>query len=46
MRRVMVVEDTELIRMVIRDTLVKYGYEVVAEASDGEEAIKTYSKIN
>jgi two-component system chemotaxis response regulator CheY len=45
MTSVMIVDDTELIRMVIRDVLVKCGYEVVAEAADGEEAIQTYRQI-
>ncbi len=45
MTRVMIVDDTEFMRMVIRDTLIKHGYEVVAEAADGEEAIQTYLKI-
>jgi two-component system chemotaxis response regulator CheY len=45
MTRVMIVDDTELVRMVIRDTLVKYGYEVVAEAADGQEAIQKYGQI-
>lgn len=45
MTRVMIVDDTEFMRMVIRDTLIKYGYEVVAEAADGEEAIQTYLQI-
>jgi two-component system chemotaxis response regulator CheY len=45
MTRVLIVDDTELMRMVIRDILVKYGYEVVAEAADGEEAVQTYRQV-
>ncbi len=45
MTRVMIVDDTEFMRMVIRDTLIENGHEVVAEAADGEEAIQTYLQI-
>lgn len=38
-RRVLVVEDESLIRMDIVETLREHGFEVVAEAGDGEEAI-------
>lgn len=39
MARVMIVDDTELMRIVIKDILLKYGHEVVAEACNGEETI-------
>ena len=39
MARVMIVDDAEFMRMVIKDTLLKHGHEVVAEMADGEEAI-------
>ncbi len=45
MARVMIVDDAELMRMVIKDTLLKHGYEVVAEVGDGEEAIQTYLEV-
>jgi two-component system, chemotaxis family, chemotaxis protein CheY len=45
MTRVMIVDDAEFMRMIIRDTLIKHGHEVVAEVADGEEAIQTYLKI-
>jgi response regulator NasT len=38
-RRVLVAEDESLIRMDIVETLREHGFEVVAEAGDGEEAI-------
>lgn len=37
--RVVVAEDEPLIRLDLRETLVEEGYEVVAEAADGQEAI-------
>ncbi|WP_292380196.1 response regulator [Methanosarcina sp. UBA289] len=45
MARVMIVDDAEFMRMVIKDTLLKHGHEVVAEVGDGEEAIQTYLEI-
>ena len=38
-RRVVVAEDESLIRMDIVETLRDHGFDVVAEAADGEEAI-------
>ncbi len=38
-RRVLVAEDESLIRMDIVETLREHGFEVIAEAGDGEEAI-------
>ena len=38
-RRVLVAEDETLIRLDIVETLTEAGYEVVAEAANGEEAV-------
>lgn len=45
MARVMIVEDAEFMRMVVRDTLLKHGHEVVAEVADGDDAFQTYLDI-
>jgi two-component system chemotaxis response regulator CheY len=45
MARVMIVEDAEFMRMIIRDILLIHGHEVVAEVGDGEEAIQTYLEV-
>ncbi|AYK13904.1 MAG: response regulator [Methanosarcina flavescens] len=45
MARVMIVDDAEFMRMVIKDTLLKHGHEVVAEVGDGEEAIQKYLEV-
>jgi two-component system, chemotaxis family, chemotaxis protein CheY len=45
MARVMIVEDAEFMRMIIRDILLIHGHEVVAEVGDGEEAIQTYFEV-
>ena len=38
----MIVDDAAFMRMMIKDILVKNGYEVVAEASDGQDAVEKY----
>ena len=45
MARVMIVDDAELMRMIIRDILLMHGHEVVAEVSDGDEAIQMYLEV-
>jgi response regulator NasT len=39
-RRVLVVEDEALIRLDIVETLRDFGFEVIGEAADGEEAVE------
>jgi len=43
--RILVAEDETLIRMDLVEMLGEAGYEVVAEASNGEEAVKLASEI-
>src|SRR3982751_720898 len=38
--RVLIAEDETIIRLDLRDLLVRAGYEVCAEARDGEEAVE------
>lgn len=45
MTGVMIVEDTEFMKTVIRDILIKYGYELVSETVDREGAIQKYRQI-
>ncbi|MFZ5351171.1 MAG: response regulator [Bacillota bacterium] len=42
MARVMVVDDAVFMRSVIKSILVNAGHKIVAEASNGEEALKKY----
>jgi two-component system, chemotaxis family, chemotaxis protein CheY len=39
---VMIVDDSLFMRKMLRDLLEKEGYQVVAEASDGDEAVARY----
>lgn len=43
--RVLIVDDLAFIKLIIRDTLEKTGFEVVGEASNGIEAIELYKRF-
>jgi response regulator NasT len=43
--RILVAEDETLIRMDLVEMLVEAGYDVVAEASNGEEAVKLANEV-
>jgi len=42
---VLIVDDAAFMRMMIKDILVKNGFEVVGEASNGLEAVKVYQEV-
>lgn len=42
MKRVMVCDDAAFMRMLIKDILVKNGYEIAAEAENGLKAVERY----
>ena len=42
MAKILIVDDAAFMRMMIKDILTKNGYEVVAEAADGVEAVELY----
>lgn len=44
MKRIMIVDDASFMRVSIRKMLESQGFEIVAEASDGVEAIAMYKK--
>lgn len=44
-RRVLVAEDEALIRMDIVESLQEFGYQVVAQAADGEEAVSLATEL-
>ncbi|WP_071459455.1 response regulator [Bacillus massilinigeriensis] len=43
--RILVVDDAAFMRMMIKDILTKNGFEVVAEAADGAQAIEKYKEF-
>jgi two-component system, chemotaxis family, chemotaxis protein CheY len=44
-RRVLVVDDSMLMRKMITESLADAGWEVVGEAGDGEEAFAKYTRL-
>lgn len=44
--KILVVDDAAFMRMMIKDSLKKNGYENIIEAADGEQAVQTYKAEN
>jgi two-component system, chemotaxis family, chemotaxis protein CheY len=44
-RRIMVVDDAPIVRLIIRNILEKAGYEIVAECVNGVEAVAKYKEL-
>ncbi|MEK3808924.1 MULTISPECIES: response regulator [unclassified Metabacillus] len=42
--KIMIVDDAAFMRMMIKDILTKNGFDVVAEASDGAQAVEKYKE--
>ncbi|MDD1772106.1 MAG: response regulator [Methanomassiliicoccales archaeon] len=45
-KRVLIVDDSMVMRKMIGDILTKHGFEVVGQAKNGAEAIDAYPKLN
>jgi two-component system, chemotaxis family, chemotaxis protein CheY len=43
-RRVLVVDDSVLMRHVVKETLISDGWEIVAEAANGDQAVEMYKE--
>lgn len=46
MSKILVVDDAAFMRMMIKDTLAKLGYDDVEEAADGLIAVEKYQQLN
>lgn len=44
-KRVLIVDDSSFMRMIIKSILEPHGYEIVGEASDGTEALEKYKSL-
>lgn len=44
-KNILVCDDAAFMRMMIKDILVKNGFEVVGEAQDGVEAVEKYAEL-
>ena len=45
MAKIMICDDAAFMRMMIKDILVKNGYEIAAEAENGAKAVEKYSDV-
>lgn len=45
-KKILIVDDAAFMRMMIKDILVKNGYEVVGEAENGLRAIEKYKELS
>lgn len=43
--KILVVDDAAFMRMMIKEILVKNGYEVVGECADGNQAVELYKDL-
>jgi len=46
MKKVLIVDDAAFVRYSLRQTLEKYGFEVVGEACDGKSCIKLFQQLH
>jgi two-component system chemotaxis response regulator CheY len=44
-QRILIVDDAAFMRMMVKDILVKNGFDVVGEAADGLQAIEKYAEL-
>lgn len=44
-KKILIVDDAAFMRMMIKDILVKNGFEVVGEAADGAQAVEKYAEL-
>ncbi|HHX94588.1 MAG TPA: response regulator [Clostridia bacterium] len=44
-KRVLIVDDAAFMRMMIKDILVKNGFEIAGEAANGFEAVEKYKEV-
>lgn len=45
-KRVLVVDDANFMRMIVKDTLVPRGFEICGEAENGNEAVAKYEELH
>jgi two-component system chemotaxis response regulator CheY len=44
-KRVLVVDDANFMRMIVKDTLTPSGFEIAGEATNGAEAVTKYAQL-
>ncbi len=46
MAKILIVDDAAFMRMMIKNILIKEGYEVVGEAENGAQAVEKFKELN
>lgn len=46
MKKLMIVDDSAFMRMILRRIVIKEGHQVICEAANGKEAILKYKEFN
>jgi len=44
-KKILIVDDAAFMRMMIKNIITKYGYEVAGEAENGKQAVALYSEL-
>ncbi len=45
-KKILLVDDANIIKLMLRKILIEGGYEIAGEASTGEEAVKKYTELH
>lgn len=45
-KRILIVDDANFMRMMVKNTLIPHGYEIAGEAANGEEAVAKYEMLH
>lgn len=46
MKRVLIVDDAAFMRMMLKDILIKHGFDVVGEGVDGKDGVEKCKQLN
>lgn len=44
--KILLIDDSEMVRDILRENIEEEGYEIIGEAGDGEEGIRRYKELN
>ncbi len=44
-KKILIVDDANFMRMIVRDTLAPQGFEIIGEAVNGNEAVAKYEEL-
>ncbi len=44
-KKILIVDDSEFMRMMLRGILEPYGYSIVGEAEDGDKAVELFNQL-